>query len=182
MVGGGAIAKAGRGEEHGLWSLPSGEVRDDAVARAGSRVEELACAGFEAQRQSVDGTGRLTQDVGSDTMGSQAQVGLLQGSGSKSGPTALGLALNWADGLSLPLQSEALKGVLFGPSQPRSSGWAAGSGLASFHKEKSIPSQAHLIDSGLLLKACPSASTGHGKVGNLEVEFVRFREEEIGRR
>ena len=42
-------------------------------------MEELACAGFEAQRQSEDGTGRLTQDVGSAAMGSQAQVGLLLG-------------------------------------------------------------------------------------------------------
>ena len=37
----------------------------------------MACAGFEEQRQSVDETGRLAQDVGSDAIGSQVQVGLL---------------------------------------------------------------------------------------------------------
>ncbi|KAL6350296.1 hypothetical protein AAG906_004244 [Vitis piasezkii] len=117
-----------------------------------------------------------------EDVGSQAQVGLLQGSGSKTGPAVPGLVLNWVDGLSLPLESEASKGVLLGPPQPRSSGRAAGSGLDSFHKGKAIPSQAHLFDNGLLLKACPHASTDHCKVGNLEIEFVRFREEEIGRR
>ena len=35
------------GRKRGLWSRPSGEIRGDAVARAGSRVEEMACAGFE---------------------------------------------------------------------------------------------------------------------------------------
>ena len=79
------------------------------------------------------------------------------------------------------LEGEASKGVLFGPSHPKSSGWAASSGLASSLKEKSIPFQAHLIDSELLLKAWPPVSTGHSKDGNLELEFVRLREE-IGRR
>ena len=141
------------GRNRGLLSRPSREIRGDADARARSRVEEMACAGFEEQRQSVDGTGRLEQEVGFDAMGSQAQVGLLQ----RPGPNV-------------------------GPSHPRSSGWAVGSGLASSYKEKSIPSQAHLIDSGLLLKACPPVFTGHSKGGNLELEFVRLREQEIGRR
>ncbi|RVX16661.1 hypothetical protein CK203_006186 [Vitis vinifera] len=35
------------GRKRGLWSRPSGEIRGDAVARAGSRVEEMACAGFK---------------------------------------------------------------------------------------------------------------------------------------
>ena len=115
-------------------------------------------------------------------MGSQAQVGLLQGLDSKTGPTVPGRELNWANGPSLPLECEASKGVLLGPLQPRSSGRVAGSGLGYLHKGKAIPSQAHLMDSGLLLKACPSASNGHNKDDNLEIEFVRFREEEIGRR
>ena len=38
------------------------------------------------------------------------------------------------------------------------------------------------MDSGLLLKACPSGSNSHIKDDNLEREFVRFREEEMGRR
>ena len=164
------------GRKRGLWSRPSREIRGDADARAGSQVEEMACAGFKEQRQSVDGTGRLEQEVGSDAMGSQAQVGLLQRPGPNARPSASSLALNWADGLSLPLEGEASKGVLFGPSHPKSSGWAVGSGLASSYKEKSIPSQAHLIDSGLLLKACPPIFTGHSKDDNLELEFVRLRE------
>ncbi|RVW71574.1 hypothetical protein CK203_047967 [Vitis vinifera] len=122
------------------------------------------------------------EDVGSAAMGSQAQVGLLQGLDSKTGPTVPGRELNWANGPSLPLECEASKGVLLGPLQPRSSGRVAGSGLGYLHKGKAIPSQAHLMDSGLLLKACPSASNGHNKDDNLEIEFVRFREEEIGRR
>ena len=170
------------GRKRGLWNHPRGEVRGDEDARAGSRVEEMACAGFEAQRQSEDGTGRLTQDVGSAAMGSQAQVGLLQGPGSKTGPADPGRELNWANGPSLPLGSEASKGVLLGPRQPRSSGRVAGFGLGYLHKGKAISSQAHLMDSGLLLKACPSGSNSHIKDDNLEREFVRFREEEMGRR
>ena len=71
---------------------------------------------------------------------------------------------------------------MFGPLRPRGSRWAAGSGLASSYKEKTIPSQAHYIDSGLLLKACPPVITGHSKGGNLELEFAKLREEEITRR
>ena len=65
------------GRKRGLWSRPSGEIRGDADARAGSRVEEMACMGVEEQRQLVDATGRLAQEVGSDAMGPQAQAGLL---------------------------------------------------------------------------------------------------------
>ena len=82
------------GRKRGLWNHPRGEVRGDEDARTGSRVEEMACAGFEAQRQSEDGTGRLTQDVGSAAMGSQAQAGLLQGPRSKTGPADPGRELN----------------------------------------------------------------------------------------
>ena len=170
------------GRKRGLWSRPRGEVRGDDDTRAGARVEEMACAGTEAQRQSEDGTGRLSQDVGSAAMGSQAQVGLLQGPESKIGPMAPGRELNWAHGLSLSLGSEASKGDQFGPRQPRSSGWAAGSGLGHLHKGKAVSDQAHPMDCGLLLKAYPSGSNGHIKDDNLEREFVRCREEEMGRR
>ncbi|KAL6338045.1 hypothetical protein AAG906_010611 [Vitis piasezkii] len=151
------------GRKRGLWSRPRGEVRGDEDTRAGARVEEMVCAGFEAQCQSEDGTGRLTQDVGSAAMGSQAQ-------------------LNWAYGLSVPSGSEASKGDQIGPWQPRSSGRAASSGLGHLHKGKAISAQAHLMDSGLLLKTYPSGSNGHIKNDNLEREFVRCREEEMGRR
>ncbi|RVW76577.1 hypothetical protein CK203_048652 [Vitis vinifera] len=65
------------GRKRGLWSRPRREVRGDDDIRARVRVEEMACAGTEAQRQSKNGTSRLLQDVGSAAMGSQAQVGLL---------------------------------------------------------------------------------------------------------
>ncbi|RVX01085.1 hypothetical protein CK203_022724 [Vitis vinifera] len=110
------------GRKRGLWSRPSGEIRGDADACAGLRVEEMACAGFEEQRKSVDGIGRLAQEVGSDAMGFQAQV-----------------------------EGEASKGVMFG----------------------------HRIPGA---RACPPVIIGHSKGGNLELEFVRLREEEIGRR
>ena len=100
------------GRKRGLWSRPRGEVRGDEDTRIEARVEEMVCAGFEAQCQSEDGTGRLTQDVGSAAMGSQAQVGLLQGLGSKTGPSDLGRELNWAYGLSVPSGSEASEGGL----------------------------------------------------------------------
>ena len=161
------------GRKRGLWSRPRGEVRGDEDTHAGARVEEMVCAGFEAQCQSEDGTGRLTQDVGSAAMGSQAQVGLLQGPGSKTGPADLGRELNWAYGLSVPSGSEASKGDQIGPWQPRSSGQAASSGLGHLHKGKAISAQAHLMDSGLLLKTYPSGSNGHIKNDNLEREFVR---------
>ena len=35
------------GRKRGLWSRPSREIRGDADARAGSQVEEMACAGFK---------------------------------------------------------------------------------------------------------------------------------------
>ena len=130
----------------------------------------------------MDGTGRLAQEVGSNAMGPQAKAGLLFRPCLNAGPSTSGLASNWADELSFPLEGEALKGVVFGPLRPSGSGWAVGSGLASSYKEKAIPSQAHHIDSGLLLKACPPIITGHSKGGNLELEFARLREEEIGRR
>ena len=38
------------------------------------------------------------------------------------------------------------------------------------------------MDSGLLLKTYPSGSNGHIKNDNLEREFVRCKEEEMGRR
>ena len=47
----------------------SGEVRGDADARAGARVEEMVCAGVEEQCRSVDGTGRQAQGVGFDVTG-----------------------------------------------------------------------------------------------------------------
>ena len=142
----------------------------------------MACAGFEAQRQLEDGTGHLMQDVGSAAMGSQAQVGLLQGPGSKTGPAVPGRELNWAYGPSLPSGSEASKGDQIGPRQPRSSGRTVGSGLGHLHKGKAILSLAHLMDSGIILKAYPSGSNGHNKDDNLEREFVICREEEMGRR
>ena len=37
----------------------------------------MECTGVEEQRQLVDATGRLAQEVGSDAMGPQAQAGLL---------------------------------------------------------------------------------------------------------
>ncbi|RVW99892.1 hypothetical protein CK203_024828 [Vitis vinifera] len=83
------------GWKRGLWNRPRGEVSGDEVPRARSRVEEMACAGFEAQRQSEDGTSRLTQDVGSAAMGSQSQVGLLRGPGSYTGSAGPGQEMDW---------------------------------------------------------------------------------------
>ncbi|KAL6326931.1 hypothetical protein AAG906_012538 [Vitis piasezkii] len=114
-------------------------------------------------------------------MGSTAQVGLLRGR-IKTGPMGPGRELNCAHGPSLPSGSEASKGDQFGPRQPRSSGRAAGFGLGHLHKGKAISDQAHPTDCGLILKAYPSGSNGHIKDDNLEREFVRCREEEMGRR
>ena len=50
------------------------------------------------------------------------------------------------------------------------------------HKGKAILAQPHLLNNGLLLKALPSCSNGQIKDGNLEREFTRCREEEMGRR
>ena len=170
------------GRKRSLWSRPRGEVTGDEVPRAESQVEEMACAGFEARRQSEDGTGRLTQDVGSVVMGSQTQVGLLRGPGSYTGSAVQSREMSWAFGPSLPSGSEASKGDQIGPRQPRSSGRAVGSGLGHLHKGKAILSLAHLMDSGIILKAYPSGSNGHNKDDNLEREFVICREEEMGRR
>ena len=117
------------GWKRGLWNRPRGEVSGDEVPRAGLRVEEMVCAGFEAQRQSKDGTSRLTQDVGSAAMGSQSQVGLLRGPGSYTGSAGPGREMDWAFGPSLLSGSEAPKGDQIGPHQPRSSGRAADVGL-----------------------------------------------------
>ncbi|RVW77583.1 hypothetical protein CK203_050297 [Vitis vinifera] len=92
------------------------------------------------------GLERLAQEVGSNAMGPQAKAGLLFRPCLNAGPSTSGLASNWADELSFPLEGEALKGVVFGPLRPSGSGWAVGSGLASSYKEKAIPSQAHHID------------------------------------
>ena len=170
------------GREHGLWSRPRRKVGGDKDTRAGSRVEQLVYAGSEAQRQSEDGTGRLSQDVGSAVKRSQAQVGLLQGSDSKTGPLVPGREMFWAYGPSLPPVSEAPKGDQIGPWQSSRLGRVAGYGLGHIHKGKAILAQPHLLDNGLLLKALPSCSNGHIKDSNLEREFVRCREEEMGRR
>ncbi|RVW55314.1 hypothetical protein CK203_089059 [Vitis vinifera] len=76
------------GRKRGLWSRPRGEVRGDEDTHAGARVEEMA------------------------------QVGLLQGPGSKTGPADLGRELNWAYGLSVPSGSEASKGIRLGHGNP----------------------------------------------------------------
>ena len=68
--------------------------------------------GTEAQCQSEDGTGRLSQDVGSAIKRAQAQMGLLQGSGSKFGPLASGMF--WAYGPKLLSVCEAPKGDQIG--------------------------------------------------------------------
>ena len=57
------------GMKRGSMSRPSGEVRGDAVARVGPRVEELANAGEEVRFQSVDGTGGQAKGVGFDETG-----------------------------------------------------------------------------------------------------------------
>ncbi|RVW66557.1 hypothetical protein CK203_063871 [Vitis vinifera] len=101
--------RLGEGRKQGLWSRPRREVGGDEDTRAGSRVEQLVGAGTEAQRQSEDGTGRLSQDVGSAVKRAQAQLGLLQGFSSKSGPLASGMF--WAYGPKLPSVCEAPKGI-----------------------------------------------------------------------
>ena len=88
----------------------------------------------------------------------------------------------WAYGPSLPSVSEVSKGDQIGPRQSSRLGRAAGYGLGHIHKGKAILAQPHLLDNGLLLKALPSCSNGNIKDGNLEREFVRCREEEMGRR
>ena len=172
--------RLGEGRKQGLWSRPRREVGGDEDTRASSRVEQLVGAGTEAQRQSEDGTGRLSQDVGSAVKRAQAQLGLLQGSGSKSRPLASGMC--WAYGPKLPTVCEAPKGDQIGPGQSSSLGRAAGYGMGHSHKGKYILAQPHILDNGLLLKALPSCSNGQIKDGNLEREFTKCREEEMGRR
>ena len=130
--------RLGEGRKQGLWSRPRREVGGDEDTRASSRVEQLVGAGTEAQRQSEDGTGHLSQDVGSVVKRSQAQVGLLQGSGSKTRPLVPGREMFWAYGPNLPSVCEAPKGDQIGPSQSSRLGRAAGYGLDHIHKGKAI--------------------------------------------
>ena len=163
-----------------LWNRPRGEVSGDEAPRAGLRVEEMACAGIEAQRQLEDGTGRLTQDVGSAAMGSQLQVGLLRGPSSYAGSAGPSREKDWAFGLSLTSGYEAPEGVQIG--HLKSLGWAADAGLGHIQKGKAILSQAHLLDNGLLLKTYSSSPNGNNKDVNMDSVFIRCREEEMERR
>ena len=168
------------GRKQSLWSPPTREVGGDEATRAGLRVEQLVGVGTEAQSQSEDGTDRLSQDMGPTVRKAQTQVGSLQGSGLKSGPLASGML--WAYGPKLPSACEAPKGDQFGPWQSSRLGRVAGYGMGHSHKGKAILAQPHLLDNGLLLKALSSCSNGQFKVGDMEREFTRCREEEMGRR
>ena len=170
------------GKKHDLWSRPRREVGGDEDTRAGARVEQLVYAGTKAQSQSEDGTGRLSQEMGSVVKRSQAQVGLLQGSGSKSGPLVPGREMLWAYGPNMPSVCEAPKGDQSGPRQSSRLGRATGYGMGHIHKGKATLAQTHFLDNGLLLKVLPSCSNGQIKDDNMEREFARCREEEMVRR
>ncbi|RVW37146.1 hypothetical protein CK203_111974 [Vitis vinifera] len=168
--------------KRGLSNRPRGEVSGDEAPRAGSRVEEMVGARFEAQRQSEDGTGRLTQDEGSAAMDLLSQVGLLRGLDSLVGSAGPGQMLDWAVGPSLKSGFENPKGDQIGPRQIRSLGWAADVGLGHLQKGKATLTQAHLLDNGPLLKTYSSGLNGNNKDAIMEHEFIRCREEEMGRR
>ena len=176
------VLRQNEGWKRGLCNRPRGEVSGDEAPRAGSRVEEMVGAGFEVQRQSKDGTGRLTQDEGSVEMDFLSQVGLLRGPNSLAGSAGSGRMMDWAFGPSLKSGYETLKGDQIGPRQIRSLGRAADVGLGHLQKGKTTLTQAHLLDNGPLLKTYSSGLNGNNKDAIMENEFIRCREEEMGRR
>lgn len=176
------VLRLEEGGNQGLWCSPRREEGGDEYSRAGPRVEETTRAGVEVLRQSEDVTGCLLQEVGSAVMGSQPQVGFQLGSGSKNGPLAPGRETKRAYGPSTSSVSDILKGGQIGPRQASGSGRASDYGLGHNLKGKATLAQKPLLDNGLILKIPISGSNGHIKVGNLESDFVRCREEEMGRR
>ncbi|RVW12420.1 hypothetical protein CK203_107253 [Vitis vinifera] len=168
------------GRKQSRWKPSTREVEGDEASRAATRVEQLVGVETEAQSQSDDGTDCLSQDMGPSVKRAQTRVGSPQGHGLKSGPTASGLLR--AFGPKSPPASEAPKGDQSGPRLPNRLGRGAGYGMGQAHKGKSNLAQTHLSDNGPLLKTPPSCFNGHFKVDDLEKEFTRCREEEMGRR
>ncbi|RVW71834.1 hypothetical protein CK203_061118 [Vitis vinifera] len=168
------------GRKQSLWNPSTREVEGDEVSRAATRVEQLVGVETEAQSQSDDGTDCLSQDMGPSVKRAQTRVGSPQGPGLKFGPTASGLLR--AYGPKSPPASEAPKGDQSGPRLPNRLGRGAGYGMDQAHKGKSNLAQTHLSDNGPLLKTPPPCSNGHFKADDLEKEFTRCREEEMGRR
>ncbi|RVW27454.1 hypothetical protein CK203_094368 [Vitis vinifera] len=144
------------GRKQSLWNPTTREVEGDEASRA------------------------ATRDMGPSVKRAQTRVGSPQGPGLKSGLTASGLL--WAYGPKLPPASEAPKGDQSGPRHSNRLGRGAGYGMGQTHKGKSNLAQTHLSDIGLLLKTPSSCSNGHFKADDLEKEFTRCREEEMGRR
>ena len=165
------------GRKQSRWNPSTREVEGDEASRAATRVEQLVGVETEAQSQSDDGTDCLSQDMGPSVKRAQTRVGSPQGPGSKSGPTASGLLR--AFGPKSPPASDAPKGDQSGPRLPNRLGRGAGYGMGQAHKGKSILAQ---TDNGPLLITPPSCSNGHFKADDLEKEFTRCREEEMGRR